>query len=371
MDQQPTGGDVASFPETLTEYRPSPFGDFDDAFSDGDDHEEFPAFSPDVVREVMAKHRETEDEWAGAEIDLNTAHTNGFRDSDTGVSSVDSDRPSLDAQSLSASQSSRSLEDSALPHEFSRVSLSEGPIESQSYEEPPMPYPVVIIDASKPASDRVEVLPERPRSVSFQSEYPPEREEIPAPPHSAPTLAQESSSSTISPSLSVPTQPPTTFKHHRPTRSVGPSTFQKVVSKTRPTFLPPKNRKEDRKHLADWQSMMKQSRVTGKYGWHCPSFNCSHSSSAEKKRKALRERRLAREKKIEESLHIWEKEIIPDWRVVNTKVALRKLWWNGIPSKLRAPMWERAVGNALALSKGRDHHIRLFLLDFIVIIGFN
>lgn len=66
----------------------------------------------------------------------------------------------------------------------------------------------------------------------------------------------------------------------------------------------------------------------------------------------MQERRLAREKKIEESLHIWEKEIVPDWRVVHKNPALRKLWWKGIPSKLRAPMWERAVGNALALSKG-------------------
>jgi len=30
---------------------------------------------------------------------------------------------------------------------------------------------------------------------------------------------------------------------------------------------------------------------------------------------------------------------------------LRKLWWSGIPTKLRASMWESAVGNALALSK--------------------
>src|SRR3984957_7372278 len=61
--------------------------------------------------------------------------------------------------------------------------------------------------------------------------------------------------------------------------------------------------------------------------------------------------------KIEESLHTWEKEILPDWRVVNKNPAMRKLWWHGIPTKLRASMWERAVGNALALSKGRDHII--------------
>lgn len=74
--------------------------------------------------------------------------------------------------------------------------------------------------------------------------------------------------------------------------------------------------------------------------------------TAEKQRKALNERRLAREKKIEDSLHQWEKEIVPDWKAVHKQPALRKLWWKGIPTKLRATMWERAVGNALALSKG-------------------
>ena len=72
----------------------------------------------------------------------------------------------------------------------------------------------------------------------------------------------------------------------------------------------------------------------------------------ERRRQALAERRLARERKIEESLHIWEKNIVPDWRVVHKNPGLRKLWWSGIPSKLRGTMWERAVGNALALGKG-------------------
>ncbi len=74
--------------------------------------------------------------------------------------------------------------------------------------------------------------------------------------------------------------------------------------------------------------------------------------SAEKRRKEREERRLLREKKIEESLHIWERDILPDWRVVHKNPALRKLWWKGIPAKLRSTMWERAVGNPLALSKG-------------------
>lgn len=73
---------------------------------------------------------------------------------------------------------------------------------------------------------------------------------------------------------------------------------------------------------------------------------------AEKRQKALQERRMAREKAIEDNLHVWEQEILPDWRVVHKSDRLRKLWWQGIPTKLRAPLWEKAVGNDLALSKG-------------------
>ena len=90
---------------------------------------------------------------------------------------------------------------------------------------------------------------------------------------------------------------------------------------------------------------------------------------AEKRRQALQERRLAREKVIGDSLHIWEKEILPNWRVVYKNPELRKLWWRGIPSKLRATLWENVVGNDLALSKGSlqltdDHILRLIIYSF-------
>lgn len=52
-------------------------------------------------------------------------------------------------------------------------------------------------------------------------------------------------------------------------------------------------------------------------------------------------------------MYKWEKEILSDWRVVYKNPNLRRLWWNGIPTKLRASMWQQAVGNALALSKGK------------------
>jgi len=37
--------------------------------------------------------------------------------------------------------------------------------------------------------------------------------------------------------------------------------------------------------------------------------------------------------------------------VVHKNPALRRLWWQGIPTKLRATMWQNAVGNDLALNK--------------------
>ena len=80
------------------------------------------------------------------------------------------------------------------------------------------------------------------------------------------------SSATTSGSIPTPnstTSPPDSlqsesFKRgHRPSRSAGPSTLDKVISKTRPSFLPPKPKTEDLKHMADWETMMKQSRAIG------------------------------------------------------------------------------------------------------------
>lgn len=70
------------------------------------------------------------------------------------------------------------------------------------------------------------------------------------------------------------------------------------------------------------------------------------------RRKALQERRLAREKAVEHSIEVWEREVLPDWKTAVRNPRLRKLWWAGVPPKLRPVIWERALGNALAISKG-------------------
>ncbi|KZT08539.1 RabGAP/TBC [Laetiporus sulphureus 93-53] len=171
----------------------------------------------------------------------------------------------------------------------------------------------------------------RPRARSLQL---PEAEASSSP---ALTPATDSPSSTVYPPPSPRSSNSFDSKfqsQHRTARSMGPSILDKVISKTRPNFLPPKPRVEDRKHMADWEAMMKQSR-----------------EAEEKRRKALQERRFARERRIEKSIEQWQREILPDWTIVNRDPALRKLWWQGIPTKLRASMWQNAVGNALVLGK--------------------
>ncbi|KAF9469851.1 rab-GTPase-TBC domain-containing protein [Collybia nuda] len=354
--------------------------DLDDAFSDGEPYELTYQFSPEAIREDIARNMPITTN-IQLEVESDTAQNGTFKAQNTSVSTIDingngvrsrstppgsptspTDSSNFSQISLSVSASSSDKESA----EASRFALTE--------DDRTASYPNIVIDASAgtPTSHRITSTSEQTKlsEISLESASPPSFPplEFPhtiestqsLPTHSVrPALPQIQSNTatptpTTSPSPStaafapgpIPSsssaphaelQSPQKPFTHRPTRSIGPSTFEKVRSKTRPMFLPPKPRQEDEKHMADWQSMMKLSRA-----------------AAEKRRKALNERRLAREKHIEDSIHIWEKEIVPDWKVVNRNPSLRKLWWRGIPTKLRASMWERAVGNGLALSK--DHY---------------
>ncbi|KAL0951578.1 hypothetical protein HGRIS_008260 [Hohenbuehelia grisea] len=355
--------------------------DLDDAFSDGDDviQDNF-TLSRDAVREEFNKSRDAS--WDDPDATPMPSGSGFFEAQDTSMTTIELDDSARSSPEHSTSRRSRSPIHE-LPTDFSHISLSE---HEPSRSEPPPedeepsghdpfanghtsphatdevePYPHVIIDVSKTPGNRVSITSDS-RSPSLDGSTrsrtpptPPTSRSLPSTSLHSP--ADGNSSASLNTALSQPTPEipqstglipalpnaaaanatlaaPQKPNGHRPTRSTGPSMFEKVRSKTRPTFLPPKNRTEDRKHMADWESMMKQSRA-----------------AAEKKRKALQDRRLARERKIEESLHIWERDILPDWKAVRTNRTLRKLWWKGIPTKLRASMWEKAVGNTLALSK--------------------
>lgn len=77
----------------------------------------------------------------------------------------------------------------------------------------------------------------------------------------------------------------------------------------------------------------------------------TNSPLEQQKRKVREDHRLARERAVEHSIEIWEKSIIPDWKNAVKDTKLRRLWWNGVPPKLRGVVWEKAIGNSLALSK--------------------
>lgn len=332
--------------------------DLDDAFSDGEDADYNLEFSSAAIRKHLAENPS----WAGnhdREDDGETEYSSA-RDHDTSISTFCLDGSSNSYSETRSSSSSPPLtaeeqpDGQQVPQDFSDIALSEEPNangHSTSHEDTQegdasaprdtspsrdTSYPVVHIDVSRSPPSRVMM------STGAESNGEDHQEDetvhpvsnvsssyLPPPSHDVPPLPP-------SPSSPLPQSPttPIATSQRRQTYSAGPSAFQRVLSKTRPHFLPPKNRQEDQKHMADWQAMMKQSRA-----------------AEEKRRKALQERRSARELKIEQSMYKWEKEILSDWRVVYKNPNLRRLWWNGIPTKLRASMWQQAVGNALALSK--------------------
>jgi hypothetical protein len=133
--------------------------------------------------------------------------------------------------------------------------------------------------------------PPSPPPSAFPPDTPISRGESETPPEQ---ITHERSASTPSPTLppvapspaasSLPTGP---SSGHRPTQSTGPSALEKVVSKTRPSFLPPKSRDEDQKHLADWERMMKRSRAAGIHG---------HSTRRKRVLRPLHEKRKDEEK---------------------------------------------------------------------------
>lgn len=102
---------------------------------------------------------------------------------------------------------------------------------------------------------------------------------------------------------------------------------------TRMPHLPPKPRKEEAKHLADFERMMHESKL------------------AEKRRVVSRRSELRKRQEDEENARlVWEREIMPCWTRAREDEKLWNLWWGGIPQVLRARLWPRACGNDLMLS---------------------
>lgn len=104
------------------------------------------------------------------------------------------------------------------------------------------------------------------------------------------------------------------------------------TSLTRMPHLPPKSRKEEARHLADFTAMMRNSKL------------------AEHKRE--QERHALARKQEEEAIQtrrIWNEEIMPCWIRAQQEPRYKEIWWQGIPQPLRARLWPRASGNNLML----------------------
>lgn len=130
-----------------------------------------------------------------------------------------------------------------------------------------------------------------------------------------------------------------THQHTPALGAKGVSTFEKVISHTRPSWLPPKDRIEDVTHLHQWEDMMRHAR--------------EHEKVLAKQAEI---RRLEKEKRLTAEAPKWEKLLSDEKDFSAKKVKeneeLRKLWFEGVPSHLRGKAWSMAVGNPLALSKG-------------------
>ena len=282
-------------PERATKHAPHKPFEFDDAFGDDDrDLGTHFTINSESIREEFAARRE-------AEAIANEGYAQGNLD-DQSVSTIDIGGPALsvEAEGVYETPSSPSVGGSELSNDFSRVSLSDHSHHTSEPEQeaerdipvtqPEAAYPTVHIDASEhpPFTAVQEIELKLPQNSSHLVPEPHPSESLNqsrTPPHSAPA-----SSSNTSFSVPPPNDPPTSpidvhstpqdkRPKHRPTQSmVGPSTLEKVMSRTRPTYLPPKSKDEDNKHMADWENIMRRSRAAG-MDFIFISFSKSYSSS--------------------------------------------------------------------------------------------
>ncbi|CAL5868416.1 uncharacterized protein PFLUO_LOCUS2641 [Penicillium psychrofluorescens] len=109
---------------------------------------------------------------------------------------------------------------------------------------------------------------------------------------------------------------------------------EKVLTRTRPSWLPPKDQNEEKKHLKEYKQMMAQSREAEKRrASRAASAQCEKDST----RNALQ--------------NIWDEHVFPNWDRILREPRTRELWWRGIPPRNRGAIWSRALGNELELTE--------------------
>lgn len=219
----------------------------DDAFSDdGEDVANF-EFSSEAVRKERKRIGAD-----GTQDDEESVHTSP-PPSHSSISTFNLDQDAYSEKGIT--HSPRSLpEDVRESCERERSRTPEGRVSKAEDVENEIAFPSVVIDLSQSPSHQVTVLSGAEAAGDAA--------------RAAESLDKLSISSTNGelPSLQSKNKLPAssaTGHVHRPSRTAGPSALEKVISKTRPAYLPPKPKEEDVKHMIDWEKMMKQSRLAG------------------------------------------------------------------------------------------------------------
>ncbi|CAO3641064.1 unnamed protein product [Cunninghamella echinulata] len=113
-----------------------------------------------------------------------------------------------------------------------------------------------------------------------------------------------------------------------------PSPLESVVSKTRPRMLPPKDPKEEKKHLQQHEKMIKKA-----------------LQIEAKKQKQHDRKKEQNNKKMTQAINHWEQNILPQWNKKRMEKKTQDLWLQGIPPRCRRKVWILAIGNKLNLTK--------------------
>jgi hypothetical protein len=108
---------------------------------------------------------------------------------------------------------------------------------------------------------------------------------------------------------------------------------EKFLTRTRPSWLPPKNPREEKKHLKEYQKMM------------------ARAAEADRRRAKKMQKLQCEKDKTNVSLgKVWETHVLPNWTKALAEPGTRELWWKGVAPKRRGEIWLRAVGNDLGLT---------------------
>ncbi|KAJ9628113.1 hypothetical protein H2204_009515 [Knufia peltigerae] len=108
---------------------------------------------------------------------------------------------------------------------------------------------------------------------------------------------------------------------------------ESILSRTRPSWLPPKDPKEERRHLREYQRMM------------------AASVEAEKKRRTKLQVQQCTKDNTKESLNrIWQYYIEESTDLATIDKRVNDLSWRGISPNIRGKVWQRKIGNPLGLT---------------------